>query len=171
MTTYFWHRTANQSSSYNVGWFLIGIIPSGSTVRRIRFAWTFQGFSELTTDVHALTVNPLFTGIITTIGDGTETPPSPLTTPDDPAPPTQRWLWWEVRQPHVESIDAAGNIVAWQDGGKSEVTDVQTQVKATGIPGGDNLDVWFSWASVFGNWDTTGAVQILQWSSLLYSTP
>ncbi len=169
--TYFWHRTANQSSSYDNGTFWLAAIPNGSTVRRIRFGWSFSGFTEFTTDLHAVTVNPLFAGLVTTIGNGTESVPGPLTNPDDIAPPTQRWLWWEVRQPTPVSIDEAGNTVAWRDNGGQEVTDVQTQVLATGIPGGDTLNVWFSWESVFGNWDSTGVQQLLQWASLLYSTP
>lgn len=146
-------------------------MPSGGTVRRIRFGWGLQGFTEVTTDLHAVSVNPVFAGVVTTIGDGTEAVPSPLTTPDDVSPPTQRWLWWEIRQPRCGSIDAAGNVVSWTDSGGQEVTDVQTQVKATGIPAGDTLNVWFSWNSVFGGWDTTGQQQIFAWSSLLYSIP
>lgn len=169
--TYFWHRVANQSSSYDTGAFWLAAIPNGSTVRRIRFGWGFQGFTQETTDLHAVTVNPLFAGLVTTIGDGSETPPAPETTPDDVAPPVQRWLWWEIRQPKAISLDGAGNVVSWNDGGGQEVTDVQTQVLATGIPSGDTLNVWFSWQSVFGNWDSTGQVQIFQWSSLLFSTP
>jgi hypothetical protein len=71
----------------------------------------------------------------------------------------------------VTAIDAAGGTVSWRDSGAQEETDVQTQVLATGIPGGDTLNVWFSWASVFGNWDSSGSVQIYNWTSLLYSTP
>lgn len=169
--TYFWHRVANQSSNYDIGTFWLAAIPSGSTVRRIRFGWGLQGFTEVTTDLHAVSVNPVFAGVVTTIGDGTEAVPSPLTTPDDVSPPTQRWLWWEIRQPRCASLDAAGNVASWTDSGGQEVTDVQTMVKATGIPGGDTLNVWFSWNAVFGGWDTTGQQQIFAWSSLLYSTP
>lgn len=169
--TYFWHRVADQSSNYDIGQFWLAAIPSGSTVRRVRFGWGMQGFTQVTTDLHAVTVNPVFAGIVTTIGDGTETAPSPLTNPDDVAPPTQRWLWWEMRQPRAVSVDGTSNIVSWTDSGGQEVTDVQTQVKATGIPGGDTLNVWFSWDAVFGGWDTTGELQIFAWSSLLYSTP
>lgn len=169
--SYTWHRTANQSQNYNVGWWWLAAIPAGSTVRRIRFGWGWQGFTEVTTDLHGITVNPLFAGVVTTIGNGSEVPPNPLTTPQDVAPPTQRWLWWEIRQPAVTAIDAAGGTVSWRDSGAQEETDVQTQVLATGIPGGDTLNVWFSWASVFGNWDSSGSVQIYNWTSLLYSTP
>jgi len=130
-----------------------------------------QGFTEVTTNLAQVVVNPVFAGLVTTIGDGTEAVPGPLTNPDDIAPPTQRWLWWEIRQPRAIAIDAAGGVVSWTDSGGQEVTDVQTQVLATGIPGGDTLNVWFSWQSVFGNWDASGEVQVFQWSSLLYSTP
>lgn len=171
MTTYLWHRVANQSNNYSGGSFWLAAIPSGATVRRVRFGWTFAGFTEVTTDLHAVTVNPLFAGIVTTIGDGTETPPGPLSNPDDASPPTLRWLWWEVRQPVPVSIDEASNVAAWRDCGAQETTDVQTQVLATGIPVGDTLNVWFSWQSVFGNWDGTGEQQLLAWSSLLYSLP
>ena len=169
--TFFWHRTANQSANYNQGWYWLAAIPAGSTVRRVRFGWGFSGFTKETTDLHVVTQNPVFAGIVTTIGDGTEFPPLPLTNPDDIAPPTQRWLWWEIRQPTAVSLDSGGDLVAWRDSGAQEVTDVQTQVLATGIGAGQTLNVWFAWQSVFGNWDGTGQVQLFYWSSLLYSTP
>lgn len=169
--TYLWLRTANQSANYNQGWFTLANVSSGSTVRRIRFGWGFDGFTASTTDLHVLTQNPLFSGIVTTIGDGSEVPPLPLTHPEDVAPPTERWLWWEIRQPRASSVDGTADVVSWQDSGAQQVTDVQTQVLATGIPVGQFLNVWFTWQSVFGNWDGTGAVQIFYWASLLISTP
>jgi hypothetical protein len=169
--TYHWYRTANQSEFYNVGWWWLAAIPSGSTLRRVRFGWGFQAFSEVTTDLHVISQNPMFAGVVTTIGNGSETPPNPLTTPNDVAPPTQRWLWWEIRQPKAVAVDAAGGVVSWNDGGSSEPTDINTQVLATGIPGGDTLNVWFSYAGTYGSWDSSGSSQIFYWASLLYSTP
>jgi hypothetical protein len=169
--TYTWHRTANQSVHYDVGWWWLSAIPAGSTLRRVRFGWGFQGFTPVTTDLAAVVVNPMFAGIVTTIGNGSEVPPSPLSTPDDVAPPTQRWLWWEIRQPVAQSLDSYGDLVSWRDNGPQETTDVQVNVKATGIPGGDTLNVWFSYAGTFGNWDAAGNVQIYYWASVLHQTP
>jgi hypothetical protein len=171
MATYTWHRTANQSIHYNVGWWLLASIPSGHSIRRVRFGWGFAGNTPATTDLAEVVVNPMFAGVVTTIGNGTEIPPSPLATPGDVAPPTQRWLWWEIRQPVALSHDAYGDVVTWRDSGPQEVTDVQTQVLATGLPGGDTLNCWFSYAGTFGNWDPAGAVQIFYWASLLESAP
>lgn len=171
MVTYAWHRTANQSIHYDVGWWQLAAVPAGSSIRRIRFGWGFQGFTPFTTDVSEVVVNPMFAGVVTTIGNGTEVPPSPLTTPGDVAPPTQRWLWWEIRQPTAVSIDSTGDLISWHNSGAQETTDVQTQVLSTGIPPGDTLNAWFSYAGTFGNWDPAGSVQIFYWASLLVSTP
>lgn len=168
---YNWYRTLNQGVFFDVGWWWICAIPSGATYRRVRFAWGFAGFTEVTTDLHATASKMQIGGICTTIGNGTETPPHPAVTPNDVAPPTQRWLWWEARQPVAVAIDAAGGTVSWRDSGPQEVVDVKTQVLATGIPGGDSLNMWFSYQAPSGAWDASGQQEIWVAASVLYHTP
>lgn len=169
--TYHWHRVMQHAPFYDVGWFWQIAIPSGSTLRRVRFSWGFAGFTEVTADLHATAQNILLAGIVTTIGDGSEVPPAPYTTPDDVDPPTLRWLWWEARQPVATSIDAAGGTVAWRDSGPQGAIDIKVPVLATGIPGGDTLNAWFSWQAQGGAWDTSGSVEVWVSTSILYSTP
>lgn len=166
-----WHRLLWVDSSYARGHIWLDAIPSGSTLRRVRWSWGFAGFTQTTTDLNAVGVNMLAAGLVTTIGDGTETPPSPLDTPGDVAPPTQRWLWWENRQPVCTSIDGTSDTASWRDSGPQEVPDVKAQVLATGIPGGDTLNLWFSWQSLTGAWDSFGSVNVWVSSAVLYSTP
>ena len=172
MVTYNWNRISQNSPFYDVGWFGQDNINSGDSYRRIRWSWGFSGVTADTVDVGAIMQNTLYAGFVTTIGNGSEVPPNPRTSPVDPAPPTQRWLWWEVRQPVPIAVDHAAGIITWRDSGAQEIPDVKTQVLATGIPGGDHLDLWFSWASEDGTgWDPSGTVRIWVASSTLSSTP
>jgi hypothetical protein len=169
--SYTWYRSQFSGPFYDVGWWWLCAIPNGSTYRRVRFAWGFAGFTEVTADLYATAAKLQTAGLVTTIGNGTETPPHPYTTPNDVDPPTQRWLWWEVRQPVALSIDAAGGTVSWRDSGPQEIVDVKSQVLATGIPGGDSLNLWFSYQAQNGAWDTSGEQEIWVAASVLYSTP
>lgn len=147
-------------------------IPSGSTLRRIRWSWGFSGITSDVVDVDSLTSNPLAVGIVTVIGNGSEIPPDVVPTAVDAAPPTQRFLWWELRQPVITAVSKEAGVMAWRDSGPQEVPDVQSQVLATGIPAGDNLDLWFRWSSVTGaTWDASGGVELFIFASILYTSP
>jgi hypothetical protein len=170
--TYTWFRTGIADGVYDQGWTLLAQIPNGSTYRRIRFTWGFAGVTADTVDIASIMANTLVAGLVTTIGNGTETPPNPATQSGDQAPPTQRWLWWEIRQPIVTAVDHAAGVITWRDSGAQEVPDVKTPVLATGVPGGDLLNLWFRWQSTpFIAWDTSGEAFIWVGSSVLYRTP
>ena|SRR5215469_4032378 len=166
-----WVRSMNQSNAFDTGSFLLAQIPSGSTLRRVRFSWGFACFTEVTTDLHARATAMQIGAIQTLKGDGLETVPPPFSNPNDFDPPTQRYLWWENRQPVALSIDAAGGTVSWRDSGPQEPPDVRSQVLATGLTGGDTLDVWFCYQSPDGAWDTSGSAVVWCGASVLYSTP
>lgn len=121
--------------------------------------------------MHAISTNLQVAGLCTTIGNGTEVPPHPITTSGDVAPPTQRWLWWETRQPIAVSVDHAAGVISWRDSGPQNELDIKAPVLATGIPGGDSLNLWFSWQSTNGAWDSSGAQRIWVSTSTLYTTP
>ncbi|MBA0087589.1 MAG: hypothetical protein HRJ53_21600 [Acidobacteria bacterium Pan2503] len=161
----------NFATQYNQGWFLQAQVPSGSTLRRIRWSWGFIATTDTTEDIGNIANNLLVAGLVTTIGNGTEFPPTPITFPNDIAPPTQRWLWWEARQPVPIAVDWQSGLVTWRDSGPQEPPDVKTQVLATGIPGGDHLDLWFSYEGRNGGWDGSGEPVIWVSTSTLYSTP
>ena len=168
---YNWYRSLNQTNLYDRGWWWLCAIASGSTYRRVRFSWGFAGFTARTTDLWATAQNIVVAGICTTVGNGTEVPPSPFATPNDVDPPTQRWIWREARQPVAMSIDEAGDTVSWRDSGHQEIPDVQVPVLATGIPGGDTLNLWFTYQAPGGAWDSTGEQELWVDASVLYKTP
>lgn len=147
-------------------------IPSAATYRRVRFSWGFAGVTADVVDVAAIMANTLVVGVCTTIGNGSETPPNPAVSSGDAAPPTQRWLHWEIRQPIPTAVDHASGMITWRDSGPQEIPDIQTPVLATGIPVGDTLNMWFVWQSTpFIAWDISGSAKVWVGSSVLYKTP
>jgi hypothetical protein len=106
-------------------------------------------------------------GLVTTIGNGTEAVPNALSASGDAAPPTQRWLWWETRQPVAVAIDQAAGVMSWRDSGPQEAVDAKAQVLATGIPGGDTLNLWASWAGQYA-WESSGHVVIWVSTAVLF---
>ena len=164
-----WVRYQQANSNYNQGWVLLAAVPAGQTLKRIRWSWGFSAVTSDVVDMNNVVSNCQVVGIVTTIGNGSEIPPSPVSASGDAAPPTQRWLWWEMRQPVATSVSHDAGIVTWRDSGPQEIPDVQSQVLATGIPGGDNLDVWFRWQSQSGAaWDATGSATLFIVASTLY---
>lgn len=168
---YNWYRVLNRAQFYDVGWLWQCAIGNGSTYRRIRWSWGFAGNTADTVDMHAIQANLLVAGLCTTIGNGGEVPPHPITTSGDVASPTQRWVWWEARQPIATAIDHEAGLISWRDSGCQEVPDVQVPVLANGIPGGETLNLWFSWQSTSGAWDPSGSLEIWVATSTLYRTP
>jgi len=168
---YTWYRTTYTNSLYDVGFRWMCAIPAGSSYRRVRWSWGFGGDTADTVDLDSIRSNFLTFGLVTTIGDGSESIPEAITNSGDAAPPTQRWVWWETRQPVVTAVDHAAGVVTWRDSGPQEIPDVKVNVLATGIPGGDTLNLWASWQSSAGSWDASGTVAIWLATSVLYSTP
>ena len=167
-----WFREVIGRSDYAVGSGWLCAIPNGSTYNRIRWSWGFTGVTSDIVDVAAVAGNLLVAGLVTTFGNGTETPPNPVSASSDADPPTLRWLWWETRAPVITAASHGAGIIGWRDSGSQEIPDVKSQVKATGVPGGDTLNLWFSYASAIGaGWDPSGSVQIWVSASCLFSTP
>lgn len=167
-----WFRTGIADGVYDAGWTLLAQIPNGSTYLRMRWSWGFAGVTADTVDIASVMANTLVVGLVTTIGDGTETPPNPATASGDAAPPTQRWLWWEIRQPVATAIDHAAGVIAWRDSGQNEITDVRSQVLAVGVSPSQRLNLWFRWQSTpFIAWDSSGEAFVWVGSSVLYKTP
>lgn len=162
-----WVRTTGVVTDYEVGQTLLGRLSNGQSYVRIRFRWGFYGDSASTADMAAIAANLQVFGICTQFGDGTETATNPRTTPDNLDSPTQRWLYYEGRAPIPRAIDSGAGIAVWTDSGSTELTDVQTQVLATGVPSGEALDLWATWAAA-GAWDSTGSAQVWLQASVLY---
>lgn len=162
-----WARTVGLVADYEVGQVLLGRLSNGQTYVRTHFRWGFYGDSPSTADMQAIAANLQVFGIVTTFGNGTETAPNPRSAPNDAAPPTQRWLYWEARAPVARAIDSGAGVVLWDDSGSTELTDIKAQVLATGVPGGETLDLWATWAAA-GPWVSDGNAQVWVQASVLY---
>lgn len=149
---------------------LIASVSSGDTILRARYGWGFTGCTSTDVDAASIASNWCTAGLVTTVGNGTESVPDPVTQSADQDPPTQRWLWWETRTPQVIVFDA-GNGIAWfQGSAPQEADDSHGQVLAAGLPSGDTLNLWFSWKS-HSAWDDTGRAQIWLGISVLVKSP
>lgn len=167
--TYTWRRQVFTSSNYLSSAVWLDARSAGVKYVRARFRWGFYGDTAITTDYVSVASNLSVFGLCTTIGDGTETPPNPLTHGADVDPPTQRWIYWEARAPVVTAIDNGAGVTTWRDSGATEETDVKVQVLATGLPPGDTLNLWAVWAAPAG-WDASGTAALwLSMSNLTYA--
>lgn len=164
-----WHRGVGVSSDYQVGQGLLTSLNSGNTILRCHFRWGIVGDTGLDVDYAGISQNLPSAGIVTTIGNGTETAPNARTLAADQAPPTQRWLFWETRGIRPNYVESAAGVVGWLDTGATEPTDSRGQVLATGLPGGDTLNLWFTWAAPFA-WDASGSVIVWWGYSVLTAT-
>lgn len=154
--TFVWGRGTNASDIWFANIIPIAALAAGQTLVRCRFRWGFYADTQTTVDLAGVSNNIMSWGIVTTIGNGTETVPNARTNSGDASPPAQRWLYWETRAPVVSSFDQAGNVVTWRDSGATEETQTRGMVKAPNMAPGDQLNVWISYAAPF-DWDTTGS--------------
>lgn len=162
-----WVRTVQANLGWTSGSHLIASVPRGDTLLRVHFGWGFYGDTSLTTDLQAVSQNLQVMGIVTTVGNGSETPPNARTASGDVAPPTQRWVYWEGRGPRLADVDSTAELAFWQDSGAQELVDTKGMVSGKSIPSGDTLNVWASWAAAAA-WDSTGNVNLWFYASLLY---
>jgi hypothetical protein len=146
-----WIRYASPGTSHPSGYLLMAQLDAGITIRRIRFSWGMYGDTLADTSFNVISQNLMGFGLVTTVGNGTEGAPNPLGQSADQDPPTQRWLWWEIRRPRISAY-VPGTVI-WEDSGPQEPTDAHGQVLATGLPAGDTLNLWASWA-LSTDWDT-----------------
>lgn len=165
-----WVRSTGASSSVEQGSTLLGRLNNGQKYVRVHFRWGFYGDQRDPGSLIDAAQNIISFGLVTTFGDGTETPPAARGASGDAAPPTQRWIYWETRglMPSVLSVDAGVSV--WRDVGSTEPTDTKGQVLATGVPGGQTLNLWASWQMPFP-WDTNGNALVWLGASVLYNTP
>lgn len=147
---------------------LVGI-PAGQTIIRVRFAWGFGGYTGTSVVPQAIMTRPMTLGLVTTIGNGSETVPDPVSASTDASPPAQRWLWWEQRAPTVVAWDPASSVAVWQSSPPQEAVDAKAQVRAPTMPGGDTLNLWVSYKSVAA-WDASGQAEVwAYWAVLVKS--
>jgi hypothetical protein len=109
-------------------------------------------------------------GVVTGYPSGSYVVPNALTSPNDVAPPVERYLWWEVRGLVPVTWGAEhDDVVTWVDSGPVEKTDTHAQVTAS-VPVGDDLGVFLSWAPDRTDFPGAGYISVHAWWSLLYAT-
>ena len=162
-----WVRTVQANLSWTTGSNKIAAISPGNTLLRIHFGWGFYGDTSTTTNLEDVSQNLMVMGLVTTVGNGSETPPNARTSSSDVSPPTQRWVFWEARAPRIAAHDSSGGVALWQDSGGQEPVQTKGMVSAKTIPSGDFLNVWASWAAAAA-WDASGNVNLWFYASLLF---
>lgn len=168
MANFTWARTIESTLSWSANHVLLASIPQANTLRTIRFSWGFSGYTSQTANIQNATQNIQVLGLVTTVGNGTETPPNPRTAPGNAAPPTERWLWWEPRAPQLLTYSDTADAVWYRDTPLGEPTVMQAMVSAAGIPAGDTLNVWASWAPG-SSWDSSGGALLWVGASIGYT--
>jgi hypothetical protein len=165
-----WIRSIQAANGNGRTWISVANLTAGSAIIRNRIRWGFYADTSNLVDAAFVAQNVFTFGLVTTVGNGTEIPPDPRTGAFDADPPTQRWIYWECRAPVVSSWDSSGGVVAWRDSGATEETQTKGQVLATGLPGGDTLNLWATWNSPY-SWDSSGSVTMWYGISTLLHTP
>lgn len=162
----YWVRTLTVSTDYPNGSWLVAQIPPGDTILRCHASWGMIGDTNLSVDMNSISQNLIAWGLVTTIGTGSETVPNARTQAADQAPPTERWIYWETRAFVPYQINADAGIIQWTSTSGEGPIDTKGQVLATGIPSGEYLDLWASWAMGTG-WDPSGSLMLWAGASLL----
>lgn len=165
-----WVRTIGLSTTYEVGQILLGRLTLGQSYVRVHFRWGVYGDTTDRIDLQSIASNLITMGLVTTVGDATETAPNARTASGDASPPTQRWLYWETRQVTPKIISPDAGVITWQDSGATEPTDTKGQVLFTGFAPGPTLNLWATWAAP-NAWDGSGEAQVWFAASVLYKTP
>lgn len=168
MVDWTWVRTVDASLAWTSGTSLIASIPIGSTLRVGHFGWGFYGDTSTDTDLSAVSQNLQVMGLVTTVGNGSETAPNARTAAGNADPPTERWVYWEGRAPRLVAYDSAGTLALWADSGGQEPVETHGQVSAKSVPGGDTLNLWASWAAGSA-WDATGTAKVWYYASIGYA--
>lgn len=170
MSTATWVRGTFQGTGLQVASAKMAVVPRGSILRRIHYGWRCSGTMSTRYSAPNLLDTEIAVGIITGYPDTSYVVPNAFTTPNDPAPPTNRYLWWEMRQlvPRTwgSNVD---DIVTFTDSGPVEPTDSRGQVTAS-TPPGENLGVYMSWAPTRSDFPSAGYIQTSGWWSVLYTT-
>lgn len=117
----------------------------GETLLRVRFGWTAVSVTTSYTDLFGVYGTQIFAGLVSTIGDASESVPSPVIAPNDQDPPTRRWLWLEGRSMIVNAFPqsetgTAGLVTA----DPPEPTDAKANLRAPVVPEGEFVNVWLS---------------------------
>jgi hypothetical protein len=159
-----WRRQVNVSVTPDLGYVWEDAIAAGDSYLRVHITWGFHADTPITTGIDEVSQNLVTFGLVTTVGNGSETPPNPQTQGGNADPPTKRWIYWETRAPVVSAINEGAGVITWRDSGATEPTQTKGQVLAQDIPAGDSLNLFSSWASAF-DWGSIPA-NVQLWHSI-----
>lgn len=150
---------------------LVAKLNSGQSVLRSHLAWGFGGYTWTRLFPTAVQGTVMALGMVTTVGNTLETVPDPTTATGNASPPTQRWLWWQVRAATCVSWDSANNSAIWQSTPAEEPSSTEGQVVApSGMGTGNTLNVWITWRPLAA-WDSSGQAVLWVKTSTLIRTP
>jgi hypothetical protein len=152
-----WVRKEAHSINWGYSSQLIASVPRGQTLNRVHFNWGFYGTTSGRAAVSTTATQRSAFGICSRSSATAGSPPSPITTPGDVAPPLERWL----------SYGRPG-VVSWRDTGSPAELSTKGQVVAS-VPSGDTLNVYAVFDTLIP-WDTSGGAQFWYWASLLYGS-
>jgi hypothetical protein len=161
----YWRRNFNTQPLTTAGNYWNDAIAEGNTYLRLHIRWGFHIDSPTNVNIAYLASSLVTFGLVTTVGDGTESPVNPQDVSFNPDPPTQRFLYWETLSPVCQGIDDASGVIIWGNSAQSEETSSQGRVAAQGIPGGDTLNLWATWASTI-DWAEQFAANAIIWHSV-----
>src|SRR5215469_832782 len=165
-----WSRTffAGMGWTTTGGHEILASVPAGQTLRRVRWSWGFAGLTNTAVDMVNGQSLIMIGGLVTTIGNGSETVPLAITNRNDETSEAQRWLWWEARVPAITAVDSAHDVIVWESRAPQEQVDTAVQVHAPGtIPVGQTLNLSFSFQADTA-WDSSGECRLWVASSVLY---
>lgn len=160
----YWRRNTNVSPLAMYGSYWNDAISPGNTYLRVRIRWGFHADTPLNVSLVNVASNLVTFGLVTTYGNGTETAPDPLLASYNLNPPTNRWIYWETLSPSVQAISHDDGVIVWGNSASTEPTQTRGEVLATGVPPGDTLNLWASWACPFEWSDFDGNAMI--WHSI-----
>ena len=161
----YWRRNINAQPLTTSGNYWNDAIVAGNTYLRVHIRWGFHLDTPTTVNMAYLASGLVAFGLVTTYGNGSETPPDPLLDSADLNPPTNRWIYWEALAPSLKGIDDASGVAVWEASAHSEPTQTRGQVLAVGVPPGDTLNLWASWGSTIDWFAQFGANAVI-WHSL-----
>lgn len=161
-----WTRTV-LSVSWPASYALLATIAQPLTLSRVHFGWGFSGSIPSRANGQAFTNNVQVMGLVTTHGSSPVTPPNARTASGDAAPPTDRWLYWEARQPVLIGADDASGRQYLRDSGPQAPVDTKGQVATSSLPGGDNVYLYASWAPASTWSDDDSFVNMWLYASIL----
>lgn len=162
-----WLRAVSSQNGWSTGSTRLAQLNAGQTIQRVRFGWGFSAWLNQYANVNDMISSGMAFGLVTTIGTGAAgQAPNALTAPNNAAPPSQRWLHWEVRYPVIKAMAGDGNSIWLFDSARGDESDAEGQVLAPSMAGGNFLNLWASWSPEIG-WDPTGLALLWMWAAVL----